>query len=109
MRRRDGTLLELGNGGLPLGILEHSEYATGEESFTAGDALLLYSDGISEALDARNDEYGEERLKAFWSARTPSRPLPTIEALLAEVGTFRGRALQSDDMTIVVVAEHQER
>jgi len=108
LRRRDGTLVELSVGGLPLGILDNSEYATGEELFSAGDALLLYSDGISEALDIRNNEYGEDRLKALWAARATPTPSATIASLMEDVETFRGRAVQSDDMTVVVVSEHFE-
>ena len=106
LRRHDGTLIELREGGLPLGILDNSEYAMGEESFSAGDALLLYSDGISEALDLRNYEYGEDRLMALWSATERPNPATTIAAVMNDVETFRGRAVQSDDMTIVVVSEH---
>ena len=106
LRRTDGTLVELGNGGLPLGILENSQYEVGEQPFSAGDALLLYSDGISEALDERRDEFGEDRLRAFWRGREVVRPASTIAALIREVEAFRGRALQSDDMTAVVVGEH---
>ncbi len=106
LKRRDGSLVELTVGGLPLGIIDDSAYPTGEESFGAGDALLLYSDGISEALDRRNEEYGEDRLKAFWSRHAASLPLPVIDGLFADVEKFRGRAVQSDDMTVVVVAEH---
>jgi len=108
LRRRNGALVELREGGLPLGILDNSEYGMGEELLSAGDALLLYSDGISEALDLRNHEYGEDRLKELWAARSRPTPEATIAALMDDVGAFRGRAVQSDDMTVVVVSEHHE-
>jgi sigma-B regulation protein RsbU (phosphoserine phosphatase) len=105
LRHADGTLIELRDGGLPLGILEDSQYLMGEHAFTAGDSLLLFSDGISEALDLRRDEYGDERLRQFWSERGGLPPSDMVDALLADVQAFRGRADQSDDMTVVVVGK----
>jgi len=108
VRRADGSLVELKEGGLPLGILENTPYLQGELPFGAGDALLLYSDGISEALNARGEEFGEDRLKRAWETRGASPPAQVIEGLLSEVEAFRGRALQSDDMTLVVVGPHPQ-
>jgi len=108
LRRRGGTLIELVQGGLPLGILENASFETGEQAFAAGDALLLYSDGVPDALDDRMDDFGEERLKRFWQSRDEHPPSPSIEALMVEVQAFRGRAVQNDDITVVVVGEHGE-
>jgi len=105
LQRADGTIIELTEGGLPLGILEESEYELGEHAFAPGDSLLLFSDGITEALDLRREEYGDDRLRAFWSGRRGLPPADTVSALLDDVQQFRGRAEQSDDMTVVVVGE----
>ena len=108
VRRRDGTLVELSEGGLPLGIMEHVEYVQGELTLNRGDSLLLYSDGISEALDAHGREFGDDRLRTLWQDRGNRAPDETIDAVLAEVQAFRGRAVQSDDMTVVVVGSNPE-
>jgi len=102
LRRADGTLVELITGGLPLGLMEHLPYEQGEEAFGPGDSLLLYSDGITEALDARGREYGEEPLRALWQSDGAQAPSVLIDRVFGAVEAFRGRALQSDDMTIVV-------
>jgi sigma-B regulation protein RsbU (phosphoserine phosphatase) len=108
VRRQDGTLVELSEGGLPLGIMERVEYVQGELTLNRGDSLLLYSDGISEALDAHGREFGDDRLRTLWQDGGNRAPEETIDAVLAEVQAFRGRAVQSDDMTVVVVGSNPE-
>jgi phosphoserine phosphatase RsbU/P len=103
VRRRDGTLLELEAGGLPLGIVERG-YDLGEVRLEPGDSLLLYSDGITEALDGRGREFGDDRLRDFWRQRGAGAPTQMVDAIMKEVEVFRGPALQSDDMTLVVLA-----
>jgi serine phosphatase RsbU (regulator of sigma subunit) len=108
VRRQDGSLEELRDGGLPLGILEDADYMEGESMLEVGDALLLFSDGISEALDAGGQEFGDERLRALWAQCGNQPPANVIECVLSDVMTFRGRAVQSDDMTLVVMGSHTE-
>ncbi len=106
LRRGDGSLVELGEGGLPLGILDTADYAEGQVTIGAGDSLLLFSDGISEALDANKEEFGDERLRELWKKCGQSTPEQVIECVLQEVQNFRGRADQSDDMTLVAIGAH---
>jgi len=103
LRRADGSLELLRAGGLPLGIFESTDFEMGEVGFTPGDSLLLYSDGVSEALNPREEEFGEERLQARWSEFGGRPPGEVLAALLGEVTDFRGTAVQSDDITLVVV------
>ena len=103
LRRADGTLVELIAGGIPLGLIEDTAYEQGECAFGPGDALLMYSDGITEALDAHGEEFGEEPLRTLWQAEGARSPAFVIERVFAAVEAFRGRALQSDDMTLVIV------
>jgi sigma-B regulation protein RsbU (phosphoserine phosphatase) len=102
--RRDGSLDELAEGGLILGLMEEAAYSEGVARFSPGDSLLLYSDGISEAVDSRGRDYGEDRLKTVWRGCVGLSPEAVIERLLNDVVTFRGSAGQSDDMTAVVVS-----
>jgi sigma-B regulation protein RsbU (phosphoserine phosphatase) len=103
LRRPDGGLEELATGGLIIGLFEEAPYVEGELSFGPGDALLLYSDGISEALDTRGQEFGEDRIKSVWRSCCPLPSAAVIGHLFEEVARFRGSAVQSDDMTAVVV------
>lgn len=103
LRRADGTLVELDRGGVPLGIMAEAPYEQGETPLVEGDAILMFSDGITEALDLKGRQFGDERLYALWRARGGGAPEASIALLLEEVQQFRGRATQSDDITLVVV------
>jgi sigma-B regulation protein RsbU (phosphoserine phosphatase) len=103
LRRRDGAMEELTQGGLLLGLFDDAVYERGEVPFAPGDALLLYSDGISEATDSRGDLFGEERLRSLWLGCSTVPTGEVIGRLLADVEGFRGSAGQSDDMTALVV------
>jgi serine phosphatase RsbU (regulator of sigma subunit) len=103
LRRRDGTVEALEVGGMPLGIFENVEQQVGRTKLEKGDALLLYSDGIPEALDPREAQFGPERLMKLWrDAASQSLPAFTTN-LLAEVVRFRAGAPQSDDITVVTL------
>jgi sigma-B regulation protein RsbU (phosphoserine phosphatase) len=104
LRRADGTLEPLTAGGLPLGMIEGTAYEAASVAFGKGDALLLFSDGISEAIDSFTNEYGEERLDELWRTSPMEAPAQTIERVMADVIAFRGAAAQNDDMTTVVLA-----
>jgi sigma-B regulation protein RsbU (phosphoserine phosphatase) len=103
LRRRDGRVEELREGGLPLGIVEDTDYEQGVAQFQPGDSLMMYSDGLSEAMDPRSNEFGEDRLRALWGEHGARPPREVIDLMLERISTFRGRAGQSDDMTVVVV------
>jgi phosphoserine phosphatase RsbU/P len=103
IRRPSGELEELRTGGLMLGPIEDAVYEVGETGFAPGDALLLYSDGISEAMDTRDQEYGEDRLEAIWKSSSTLATGDVIGAIIRDVERFRGSKAQSDDMTMVVV------
>jgi sigma-B regulation protein RsbU (phosphoserine phosphatase) len=103
LRRSDGSIEELQEGGLILGLFEDAEYQRGEVPFAPGDSLLLYSDGISEAADTRGNLFGEDRLRALWQTCCTLPSGEVIGCLLRDVEKFRGSAGQSDDMTAVVV------
>jgi sigma-B regulation protein RsbU (phosphoserine phosphatase) len=103
LRHVDATVEELREGGAPLGLFENAEYQHGEVSFQPGDSLLLYSDGISEAIDTSGLEFGEDRLRSLWERHGVRPPAEVIDLVLEDVASFRGGAGQSDDMTLVVV------
>jgi serine phosphatase RsbU (regulator of sigma subunit) len=106
LRRRDGRVEELREGGLPLGIVEDTDYEQGVAQFQPGDSLMMYSDGLSEAMDPRSNEFGEDRLRALWGEHGARPPHEVIDLLLERISAFRGPASQSDDMTVVVVGAH---
>ena len=104
LRRASGELVPLDVGGMPLGLFEGLPYEEGEQSFAPGDALLLFSNGISEAVDGFNQEYGEDRLDALWKQHGAGSGAAVLQLVFDDVIRFRGAAPQNDDMTMVVVS-----
>jgi sigma-B regulation protein RsbU (phosphoserine phosphatase) len=104
-----GDVESLGRTGLPLGIVEDTAWEQGIIQLDRGDALVLYTDGATDAQTADGDLFGQERLlEAIWAGRRSSAP-PGInaqeieEAVLAAVHEFVGNAPRFDDLTLMVV------
>ena len=85
-----------------LGILE-VPYAEEQVPFPAGSLILAYSDGVTEAADAREEEYGMERLEALVGASEAGAAEALRLAVLEDVHAFTDGAPQQDDVTLVVV------
>ncbi|MEO6654882.1 MAG: SpoIIE family protein phosphatase [Pyrinomonadaceae bacterium] len=101
--RADGSLELLASGGLPLGLMDFAEYETGHARLNSGDVLFIYSDGVSEANNINEDEFGMERLSEVISAnvgRSASGIRDKVESALSD---FTGTADPNDDITIVIV------
>jgi sigma-B regulation protein RsbU (phosphoserine phosphatase) len=90
-------------GGVPLGIYPDAAYECGRVAFSPGDLLLLFTDGVVEAVNAREEEYGEPRLLAFLQANRGGGAMEVVHRLMQQVETFVAGAPQHDDMTCVVL------
>jgi sigma-B regulation protein RsbU (phosphoserine phosphatase) len=89
--------------GLDNGTVFNRSLAVEQIQVSPSDGLFLYSDGISEAMNSRNEEYGEERLMRI-AARTDGLGAKDArDMVLADVGEFLGRTAPQDDQTLVVV------
>jgi serine phosphatase RsbU (regulator of sigma subunit)/pSer/pThr/pTyr-binding forkhead associated (FHA) protein len=99
----DGSVRRFEKGGLPLGMFEHATYEEEEVTLAAGDTLVVFSDGLSEAVNALDEEYGEDRLMFSVAAEHRLEPDPLLEMLLSRVRAFVGDCAQADDMTALVV------
>lgn len=89
--------------GLVLGAMDDSSYPTHEGRLAPGDMLLLYTDGVTEAHDARNQLYGEARLSACLAQVPASSARNMTEDLLDEIGRFTGDSPQFDDITVTAL------
>ena len=96
---------ELAIGGYPLGVRLDTEYEVLDVQMEPGDRVLFCSDGIVEADNASDEQFGYERTaEAIRQACEDGLSAEaTIDRLLAEVAVFKGTAPQSDDMACVVV------
>jgi serine phosphatase RsbU (regulator of sigma subunit) len=102
-RAADGTLEQLGAGGLPLGILPEYDYREGRTQLGAGDVLVVYSDGVTETQDPQGEEFGTARLQEVVAQNlglTASGIRDKIEAALT---AFAQGTPAVDDITLVIV------
>ena len=104
--RADGTHERLGIGGPVLGVLSEAEYEQGTIALGGGDRVVLFTDGLSEARNADDEEFGEERLlAAAIEHRTCSAP--ALQARLADTVAQFTAGLMQDDATLIVLAADQ--
>jgi sigma-B regulation protein RsbU (phosphoserine phosphatase) len=97
----DVRLLE--TGGTIVGVFGEAVYEQESLQLQPGDTLVLYSDGICEARDAADEEFGEARLRAAAAAALGQGPAAVLAGILAAVRGFTGGAPQADDITVVVM------
>ena len=98
-----GGVRRLETGGLILGLFPQAIYEQETLALEPGDLLAIFSDGVTEALDAAGEEFGEERLLACLDANRQSRPPEMLERLLSAVRGFMAGAPQHDDVTALVL------
>jgi serine phosphatase RsbU (regulator of sigma subunit) len=101
--RADGRLELLEAGGLLIGIFPHARYDEGAVELAAGDVLVLFTDGVTEAEDRRKAQYGEERLEALLRAAGGGSAREIGDRICQEVLKFSKGIHQADDVTVVVV------
>ena len=97
-----GELIKLESTATMLGAFE--EWSCGEEevSLNAGDTLLLYSDGVTEADDHEGVDFGEDRLARTLRESAGSTAVDLVGKIVAEVSEFSGAA-RLDDITVVAI------
>jgi sigma-B regulation protein RsbU (phosphoserine phosphatase) len=105
LRKSGGVcqVFRLGTGGPVIGLLQPSSYEQGSFPVEPGDLIVLFTDGVSESMNAHSEEWGEDRLIEF--ART-CHGAPAFEAMtriLSAAEAFAAGAPQHDDMTLVVL------
>jgi sigma-B regulation protein RsbU (phosphoserine phosphatase) len=91
-----------GRHGTALGILEEAVYLPQELSLAPGDSLILYTDGVTEAINPAQELFGEERLLEAASAAAGLPPQAVAEAIFSRLREFVGEAEQFDDITLLV-------
>ncbi len=102
--RADGRREQLTEGGLILGVMPTVvPYREGRITLEPGDAVLLYTDGVSEAMNASHEDYGDECLEAFLSTLKHASASDIVDSLRNELTAYTANAPQSDDITIVVL------
>jgi serine phosphatase RsbU (regulator of sigma subunit) len=101
--RHDGTLLELEPTGPVIGLVDDPQYEERSVSLNRGDLLVLYTDGVTEAINSSEEMFSEERLRALISEQRGLPAAELVAAIQQAVALFSGDAPQFDDITIMVL------
>ena len=103
IRKNDKVSLLPMTGGMALGVVPGLAYKEQSLKLEAGDSLFLYTDGISEAMNLRNEQYGDIRLVEACSSVKNQSPKSMIEGISESVQSFVNGATQSDDITMLAL------
>jgi sigma-B regulation protein RsbU (phosphoserine phosphatase) len=101
--RRSGAIERLDVGGVPVGVLEAAPYASGEVTLEVGDWLAAFTDGVVEAENAAQQQYGEDRLVTMlhWGAQL--EPALVLQHIFFDIDRFVQNAPQHDDITCMLL------
>jgi sigma-B regulation protein RsbU (phosphoserine phosphatase) len=103
LTRASGAIERFDACGPPFGILADCAYPPGRTILSAGDCLVVFSDGVIEAEDAYQHEYGEQRLIDWLATLRGQTAAETLRQIMADVDRFVGAARQHDDITCLVL------
>jgi sigma-B regulation protein RsbU (phosphoserine phosphatase) len=103
LRRSTGLIERLDVGGLPLGITPEAKYESASVALAPGDWLIIFTDGLVEAVNARDEEFDEPRVLSALAMESSNTPQRLLECLMASVDLFVGSTPQHDDITCLLV------
>jgi serine phosphatase RsbU (regulator of sigma subunit) len=90
-------------GGPPLGVMEDFSFPVDHDHMALGDVLLLYTDGVTEAMNGAQALYGTERLTAVLAAASAANARSVIDAVTEDVRAFTAGAEQADDIALLAL------
>jgi serine phosphatase RsbU (regulator of sigma subunit) len=99
----DGRFQFLETTAMPVGLLPQAEFNVDERHLSIGDRIVIYTDGVTDAQNPRNEFFGHKRLLEIVAARVGAPCAVLYDAVLGAVKTFVESAPQADDITLVVL------
>ena len=109
IQRHNAKIEKLGDvHGIPLGIFEHATYSSGSILFSPGDSLVLYTDGVTEALSKADTFYGERPMLDLVRKNHELCPSELIRLLEQDVLEFMTGVDQADDITLLILKSKQQ-
>lgn len=109
VRKRDGEFEPLTAGGLPLGMFEQAEYKSDTVDVEPEDLLVFYSDGVTEAMDKKYQEYGENRFRDCITEHMEKNISELKGGIISDIQKFVGSEPQSDDLTLMLTRRIQDK
>jgi sigma-B regulation protein RsbU (phosphoserine phosphatase) len=101
--RQNGSIEELKDGGMVLGLFPFAEYESRTIQLHPGDHLILFTDGALEARNTAGEEFGEERLRALLQSNRTAAAGEILTRLQEAIMTFSADTPQHDDITMMVL------
>jgi sigma-B regulation protein RsbU (phosphoserine phosphatase) len=102
-RAASSSIMAMDVTGVALGMMADMEYEQRQISLESGDILLLYTDGIVEAMNGKEEFFGEKRLRSSLASATELSAQEILDSVLCDLGQFTKGAEQSDDITAIVI------
>ena len=104
--RHDGVKAMEVNAGIVVGVLSDAEYETSSIQLAPGEGIVLYTDGVTEALDASEVLFSEERLEELLGEVKDQAPEDIVRRVVGDVRRHAGGVPQSDDVTVMAIRYH---
>ncbi len=101
--KKDKTIHRLNKGGLLLGFLEDYTYEEDIIELKSGETIIIYSDGITEAIDEYENEFGEENLIKLILENLDLSAQKMTDKIITSIKSYIGNQKQMDDMTLIVI------
>jgi sigma-B regulation protein RsbU (phosphoserine phosphatase) len=103
LRKKTGVAERLDAGGIPIGIFAESTYQVGKTRLESGDWLVVFTDGVVEAVDQNDEEYGEAALMRIVNREPESTPAELLRSLFSDLDRYVGNTPQQDDITCLLL------
>ena len=103
IRRASGRFERLETGDLPLGINPDTDFTCGTATMAPGDLLVMFTDGLIEAVNEADQEFGESHLLELLKSRNAANAQVTLKILISAVDAFADHTRQHDDITFVLL------
>ncbi len=100
---RNGALLTVKAAGVPIGLLENQQYEEVVYQAEAGDTLLLFSDGVEDQLNSKEEHFGGSQVQRLLTRHDGESPLAIVNRIFAELDEFRDGVALTDDQTVVTM------
>jgi sigma-B regulation protein RsbU (phosphoserine phosphatase) len=100
---RHGEMLNLPIEGVPIGLLDDRRYEEVVYQTESGDAILFFSDGVADQLNAKEEEFSRQRVVRLLKKHAKESPAAIASAVFKELDAFRGSTTITDDQSVVVM------
>lgn len=103
VRQTDGEVQRLKTAGVPLGVFEPAGIVLGHCTLESGDLLVLYTDGVIDALNEQGEEFGQDRLESILFGQRHQSAKALVDAVIRAVQRHAGSVPLGDDITLAIV------